>query len=106
MIVPKRHYGPFSEISDVEIEDFAAVLARALRRLKSIHGDPPYNVFVRPASTAELRRPHSHWQLRIVPNLAKWGGFERATGMPINPSCPEEDAALLHTAPAGLESIA
>ncbi len=106
MIVPKRHCGPFSDISDAEIAGLAALLGRTLRRLKLIHGDPPYNFYVMPASTTELRQSYSHWHLRIVPDLVKWGGFERATRMPINPSSPEEDAAFLRHAIAEAEVIA
>jgi UDPglucose--hexose-1-phosphate uridylyltransferase len=98
MIIPKRHCGSFAELSHTETLGLAALLRRTLRRLNSVHGDPPYNLFVDPALRDGLRQSHSHWRLRIVPDLAKWGGFERATHMPINPSCPEEDAARLREA--------
>jgi len=37
-----------------------------------------------------------------VPDVATWGGFELGTGLPINPSSPEDDAALLRGAPAAI----
>ncbi|MEX2400488.1 MAG: hypothetical protein WD423_06920 [Rhodothermales bacterium] len=39
-----------------------------------------------------------HWYLRIVPSLVIPGGFELASGLTINPSLPEDDAAVLREA--------
>jgi galactose-1-phosphate uridylyltransferase len=50
----------------------------------------------------DLSAPHWHWKLRLVPDVAIWGGFELGTGLPINPSSPEDDAALLRSAPAAI----
>jgi UDPglucose--hexose-1-phosphate uridylyltransferase len=40
---------------------------------------------------------HLHWRLRIVPQQTVPGGFELASGLAINPSLPEEDAAILRS---------
>jgi UDPglucose--hexose-1-phosphate uridylyltransferase len=104
LLVPKRHCGSFAEIDNVERADLARLLQRALQRLRFVHGDPPYNLLVESASRDELATPHTHWRLRIAADLVKWGGFELGTRMPINPSCPEEDAVLLRNAIAGVEA--
>ncbi len=99
-IVPRRHQASFTDMSEAECADFGQILRNALRRLRSACGDPPYNFAVE--SFGFLGRdapaPHAHWRLRIAPDLVTWGGFELASGVPINPSQPEADADLLRKA--------
>jgi len=92
-LVPKRHQASFAEATEEELADLAVLLGSALRRLKAVHGDPPYNFAIE--SWRSVSTPYVHWRLRIVPDLVNWGGFERGSGMAINPSAPEDDAALL-----------
>lgn len=94
-LVPKRHHASFAETSAEERADLAALLANALRRLRTAYGDPPYSLAVESPGSARREAAFLHWRLRIVPDLVNWGGFERGSGMPINPSAPEADAALL-----------
>ncbi len=94
-LVPKRHSASFAWIRADELADLAALLRRALQRLKKAHGDPPYSFAIESAGLDADAAPHLHWRLRIAPDLVNWGGFERGSGMPINPSAPETDAALL-----------
>jgi UDPglucose--hexose-1-phosphate uridylyltransferase len=93
-LVPKRHAASFAETRAHELVDLAALLGRALQRLKTAHGDPPYSFAIESAGSGSDAK-HVHWRLRIVPDLVNWGGFERGSGIPINPSAPEADAALL-----------
>jgi UDPglucose--hexose-1-phosphate uridylyltransferase len=97
-IVPKRHQSSFAECAAQELDDFGPVLRQALRRLKATYGNLSYNFVVDSAGHASLGAPYLHWRLRILPNLVTWGGFELGTGIPINPSSPEHDAATLRAA--------
>jgi UDPglucose--hexose-1-phosphate uridylyltransferase len=100
-LVPKRHQASFTALADDALSDFAALLGRALRRLRAALDDPPYNFVVDSAPKSDLSAPHWHWKLRLVPDIATWGGFELGAGLPINPSSPEDDARLLRAAPSG-----
>lgn len=102
-VVPKRHEASFAALDDDELPAFAGMLGRALRRLGAALGDPSYNFVVDSAPKSEREAPHWHWKLRIVPDVATWGGFELGGGLPINPSSPEDDAQALRTAPVGIE---
>ena len=82
---------------------FSDLLGASLRLLQAVLDDPPYNFVVDSAPKAGLAAPHWHWKMRIVPDVATWGGFELGGGLPINPSSPEEDARVLRAAPVGYE---
>jgi UDPglucose--hexose-1-phosphate uridylyltransferase len=99
-IIPKQHQASFTALGDDELGDLADLLDRGLRRLRAALGDPPYNFVVDSAPKSESAAPHLHWRLRIVPDVATWGGFELGAGLPINPSSPEDDAHLLRAADA------
>ena len=94
-LIPRRHHASFAETRADELADLAALLCRALQRLKTAHGDPPYNFAIESTGSPKIAAPSLHWRLRIVPDLVNWGGFERGSGMRINPSAPEADAAVL-----------
>lgn len=94
-ITPMRHQSRFDEINDGELAALGSILRRALLRLSAVHGDISYNFVVDSAGRDDEGRQHMHWHLRIVPDLVSWGGFELGTGVPINPSSPEKDAAAL-----------
>jgi UDPglucose--hexose-1-phosphate uridylyltransferase len=94
-IVPKEHQPSFTVIGDNALGEFAAIVGRSLRRLKFTLDDPPYNFVFDSAPKAECAAPYWHWKLRIVPDVAIWGGFELGGGLPINPSSPEDDARVL-----------
>jgi len=98
-IVPRRHQASFADMSEAECADFSLILRNALRRIRSACGDPAYNFAVESFDFLGRDAPHAHWRLRIAPDLVTWAGFELASGIPINPSEPEADAALLRKAP-------
>ena len=102
-IVPKRHCASFTAINEAELGDFAHLLRKTLRRLRTVHDDPPYNFVIDSAPQSEFELPHFHWRLRIAPDLAIWGGFELGTGIAVNPSSPEADAELLRAAAARVD---
>lgn len=97
-IMPKRHQASFSNLEEPELREFARLLRRALDRLRRVHNDPPYNFIIESATRANLSAAFVHWRLRIMPNLTMPGGFELGTGLAINPSSPEADAAALRIA--------
>jgi UDPglucose--hexose-1-phosphate uridylyltransferase len=100
-IVPKQHEASFGALADKALPAFSDLLGRSLRLLQAALDDPPYNFIVDTAPKAERAASHWHWKLRIVPDVAIWGGFELGAGLPINPSSPEDDARLLRAPPPG-----
>lgn len=94
-IVPKRHQASFAEIMLSEQAELAEMLRQLLNAYRIVLGDPPYNFVIVSGPIDEVAAPHRHWRLRMVPNLVKPGGFELGTGLSINPSAPEEDAASI-----------
>ncbi len=97
-IVPKAHQASFAALADDALGDFAALLGVVLRRLAAVLAGPPYNFVIDSAPREQMKAPHWHWKLRIAPDIATWGGFELGGGLPINPSCPEDDARALRAA--------
>lgn len=105
-ILPKRHSADFGHLEDARIPDFAHILRESLGRLRSLLADPPFNFVLH---TAPFRRSKKniywktieedyHWYLQISPRLTQSAGFEWGTGIHINPTPPEESAALLREA--------
>ena len=94
-LLPKRHRADFGDIDDDECAALAAALRDVLRRLRAALDDPPYNLAIQSAGRDAASAPHLHWYLRLVPGTTTPGGFELGTGLAINPSSPEADAALL-----------
>jgi UDPglucose--hexose-1-phosphate uridylyltransferase len=73
-IVPRRHVGDFSGLSDNELEDLAALLRVASRATRLVA--PAFNwAFINfPQQSA------AHWYLDILPRLVTIAGFELGTG--------------------------
>jgi UDPglucose--hexose-1-phosphate uridylyltransferase len=103
-IVPKAHLASFAASNDTELCDFSDLLGRSLKRLKLALDDPPYNFVIDSATKSEVAAPHIHWRLRIIPETVTWGGFEFGSGLPINPSIPEDDASVLREVPLEREA--
>jgi len=100
-IVPKEHRPSFVDTDEPQRRELARLLRRMLSRLRHERDDPPYNFVIDSAARPHLSSPFVHWRLRIAPELATWGGFELGAGTPVNPSRPEEDAAILRAAGNG-----
>ncbi len=94
-IFPREHRPEFGRLAEPQRHALAQILREVLGRLHASLDDPDYNFFVRTALEYESDAPHLHWSLRIRPRLTVEAGFEVATGMHINPSIPERDAAVL-----------
>lgn len=104
-IVPKRHQASFLDMDDAQTSEFARLLRRTLGRLRRARDDPPYNFVIDSAARSQMGSPFVHWRLRIAPDLATSGGFELGAGTPVNPSRPEDDAAVLLAAAIDEDSL-
>jgi UDPglucose--hexose-1-phosphate uridylyltransferase len=98
-IMPRRHGADFEAITDHEKQDLAGSLLRILARLRASLQDPDYNFVLNTWARYRANEPQLHWYLQIRPRLMTPAGFEIGSGMSINPSIPEEDAAFLRSAP-------
>lgn len=94
-IFPRRHDHCFGHVSDEEVASLSVLLKEVLERLYGSLGDPDYNLVVRSAHPPGPGSHFFHWYIAVVPRLAKIAGFEMGTGMFINGSSPEGDAASL-----------
>jgi UDPglucose--hexose-1-phosphate uridylyltransferase len=57
--------------------------------------DPDYNYILHTSPQYKSDEPQLHWYLQIRPRLTTQAGFEIGSGISINPSLPEENAAFL-----------
>ena len=93
-ILPRRHTPEIGRMTTSERGALAQLLRAVVRRLRALD-DPDYNFFLRTALEHESQAPHLHWSLRLRPRTTVEAGFELSTGVRINPSIPERDAAVL-----------
>ncbi len=98
LIMPRRHMACFSEIRDAEAADLARILRRTLAKLYHGLNDPDFNYTIRTAPREACGVKYFHWYLSIIPRLTRVAGFELGSGMFINSSLPEENAAFLRAA--------
>jgi UDPglucose--hexose-1-phosphate uridylyltransferase len=94
-ILPRRHEPEMGRLRGEERTDLARLLRTVVRRLRTCLDDPDYNFFFRTALASDSTASHLHWSLRLQPRTTVEAGFELSTGMLINPSIPERDAAVL-----------
>ena len=94
-IAPLRRQADFGALGDAEINPLADLLGEILTRFTQRAGDPDYNLMIHGGSRGRRRRADACWFVRIRPHIADTGGFEYASGMAVNPSLPERDAAIL-----------
>jgi UDPglucose--hexose-1-phosphate uridylyltransferase len=95
LIMPRRHMACFAELNDVEVVDLARTLRRTLAKLYKGLEDPDYNYVVRTAPKEYMGVKYYHWYVSIIPRLTKTAGFELGSGMFVNTSLPEGNAAFL-----------
>ncbi len=88
-ILPRRHIGNLSDIRESERHSLASILSLALKNMRSLLDDPPYNLMIYQLPSGY------HLSIRIQPALAKIAGFERGTGIYINSVPPEQAATEL-----------
>jgi UDPglucose--hexose-1-phosphate uridylyltransferase len=95
LIMPRRHMACFAEINDAEAADLSHTLRRCLAKLYHGLGDPDFNYVLRTAPVEYSGVKYYHWYVSVIPRLTKLAGFELGSGMFINVSLPEENAAFL-----------
>jgi len=96
-IIPKRHAANFLDLTQMETEAFAETLKAAMKALKNLVNDPPYNYGFHLAIDKDAEE-YYHWHLEVYPQLAIWAGFEKSTGIYINTVTPETAAQELKKA--------
>ncbi|PQJ35760.1 galactose-1-phosphate uridylyltransferase [Salinibacter sp. 10B] len=94
-ILPRTHEPEFGRLNEEHRSSLAQSLQTVVRRLYTHLDDPDYNFFIRTALEYESEAAHLHWSLRLQPRTNVQAGFELSTGVRINPSIPERDAAVL-----------
>ncbi len=93
-LFPKRHASNFLDLTLEETESFAQTLQIAMKALKTLVNDPPYNFGIH-LSIDKDQNEYYHWHLEVYPHLAIWAGFEKSTAMYINTVPPETAAQEL-----------
>jgi UDPglucose--hexose-1-phosphate uridylyltransferase len=96
-LLPHRHTGCITQHDDAELDDLARVVRELLWRMYHKLRDPSYNLVLRLPSRDSVMSGYCHWYIALVPRLGKSAGFEMGTGMFINTSLPENDAAALRS---------
>lgn len=91
-ILPKVHISNLEEMDERHHRDLASLLRDALRRMRDLLNDPPYNLMIQQIGSGY------HMNIRIHPAITKIAGFERGTGVFINSVPPEQAAAELREA--------
>ncbi len=91
-ILPLKHISDLSELDETMRRDLGSALKEALLRLSLLLKDPPYNYMIFQKDSGY------HLNIRIQPVTSKIAGFEKNTGMFINPVSPEQAASDLRSA--------
>jgi UDPglucose--hexose-1-phosphate uridylyltransferase len=94
-IVPRRHNAFYEEAEPHEYTGLAHILGDTLRRLERALGAPAFNLIVHSSPFTDNTAEYYHWHLEIMPKLTRVAGFEWGSGFYINPTSPEEAAAVL-----------
>ena len=84
IIFPKRNVLKLNELNENEYMDMADHLRKILLKLKELNAD--YNFYL------HYGIKNMRLQLVVCPRVAKWAGFEHATGTIINTMSPEAAA--------------
>jgi len=95
-IVPRRHGPDFRDLAfPEEGGELAMLLGWLTRRYAEAAGDPDYNLLLHSAGPRDPDPAPLHWWIRLVPRVGQHAGLELLSGLRVNPSSPEEGAAIL-----------
>ncbi len=98
-IAPKVHGKRFSDVTDAELPDFAAVMQDGLKRIKSVLASPTGLFHQDDAFIYNYYIYHGeNWFLRIIPRAVYRAGFELGTGLSVNVLDPTQASELLKAA--------
>ncbi len=96
-IAPKRENTMFSDTTDEEVQDLAAILQRAIKKLslryRKIEEQKRHNI--NPFAYNYYIHHGKNWFIRIIPRLVHRAGFELGTGLSVNVVDPTEAAREL-----------
>lgn len=90
-ILPFKHFSNLLELNESMLAGLSRALKEALRRLSALLNDPPYNYMLFQMSS------NYHLNIRVQPAITKIAGFEKNTGIHINPVPPEQAASELRS---------
>ncbi|UCC86042.1 MAG: hypothetical protein JSV81_14430 [Anaerolineales bacterium] len=96
-ILPRRHESSFLNATAQELADLGRLLRQMLRKLYMGLRDPHYNYLIRSAPLHDPSSEYFHWYVAIVPRVTLRAGFELGSGIFINVTTPEDDAAFLRS---------
>jgi UDPglucose--hexose-1-phosphate uridylyltransferase len=94
-LLPRRPGAHFARIDDEQRVALAEALHDIVRRLDVALDRPPFNLMLHTAPFAFDDDSFYRWHLELVPALTKDAGFERGSGITINPTSPETAAQHL-----------
>jgi UDPglucose--hexose-1-phosphate uridylyltransferase len=90
-LLPKRHAGNITDLTDEEKNSLADALKTILGALSKLLRNPPYNYYLHIAPPRE----DFHFHIEICPRVTKLAGFELGSDIIINTMPPEKAAAEL-----------
>lgn len=94
-VAPKKHNPYFERLANEEKIHLAEVFHQALSSLYVSLNNPDYNFYLHTSPCDGRDYPHYHWHIEILPQTAKWAGFELSTGIEISTIAPETAAEFL-----------
>jgi len=84
LVLPRNHQPFFEEVEDEQLILLSDVIKGVFGRYKKLLGNIPFNYFF---ITPYVKK--GHWNIHIMPKLTITAGFEKGTGISINPIPPE-----------------
>jgi UDPglucose--hexose-1-phosphate uridylyltransferase len=94
-VLPRRECPSFGAVTSEELDDLAEVMGRILGALWEALDGPAFNFVIRTAPISEDNEEYYIWHVEIIPRISTLAGFEFGSGVSINVSVPEENAASL-----------
>jgi len=94
-LLPKKHGSSLEEITAVLTKELAFVMRNTLMKIHKGLNDPAYNFVVMSSPCHEKNVEYYHWQIQIIPRVARVAGFELGSGIYINTVIPEHAAKYL-----------
>lgn len=99
-IVPRAPGASVGALDDPQLEAFAHLLWRTLRRVAGALEEPPLNVVIHSAPLHQPRAADAlRWHARVQPRLGTPAGFELGSGVAIVTLAPEAAAQALRRQP-------
>jgi UDPglucose--hexose-1-phosphate uridylyltransferase len=95
-IIPKTHSPDFQAITEEMMGDLSVILQSLFARFRALLSDPPYSFVVHTSPIqGQFHRDEYHWHVEARLRIGLREGFEWGTGFFVNPTPPENAAALL-----------